>query len=98
MNEKEIEWANGLYELQEEFNKLAEKIFEENKPFIKVHLERLWKYLDDGGVTNEALRCGVRQEALRSLGAVLEYDSSIYADQLRDSCGSTPTAKTEVRG
>lgn len=84
MNEQEIEWAEGIYSRQEAFNKLAETIFEENKPFIKAHLERLWKYLDDAGVTNEALRYAVREEALRNLGTVLEYNATIYADQLRD--------------
>lgn len=91
MNEQEIEWANGLYELQEGFNKLAEKIYEENKPFIEAHLKRLWKYLDEGGITNEALRYGVRQEALRNLGTVLEYNATLYADRLRDL---RPTTRT----
>jgi len=95
MNEQEIEWANGLYELQENFNKLAEKIFEENKPFIKAHLKRLWNYLDEGGITNEALRYGVRQEALRNLGTVLEYEATIYADSLRDFHSFDTTARKE---
>jgi len=95
MNEQGIKWAEGLYKLQERFSEIAEEIFKENKEIISDALHYLWDYLDEGCVTNEALRYGVRQEALRNLGVMLEYNATIYADQLRDIRGSTPTVKRE---
>ena len=85
MNEKEIEWTDGLYALQDGFTKLGDKIFEKYKPILKIMLREVWKYLDDAGVTNEALRYAVRQECLSMMTSSLEYETSIYADQLRDS-------------
>ena len=95
MNEEEIKWANGLYEITDGFSKLAEKIFEENKFIIGNHLTKLWKYLDEGGIINEALRYSIRSEALRNLGTVLEYNASIYADRLRDGVQSLSTKVSE---
>jgi len=95
MNEKEIEWANGLYQKQERFNEIATEIYEDFKPLISDALHYLWEYLDAGGVTNEALRYAVRSEAISSLGAHLEYKLSIYADRLRDTHTSTPKARNQ---
>jgi len=93
MNEQETKWAEGLYVLQDGFTKLGDKMFEKYKPILKIMLREIWKYLDDAGVTNEALRYAVRQECLSMLATSLEYNTSIYADRLRDFSTSVESMK-----
>lgn len=84
MNEREIQECNELFEIEELFGKLGEKIFEEYKPEMMLLFTKLWAKLDEMKTTHEALRYAITVDDLRTMISRIEYNSVILSEQLRD--------------
>jgi len=84
MNEKEIKEAEALYEIEEEFGKLGDLIYEEYKPEVSLLLAKLWITMNELNITNEAARHALRFEFLDTMSTHFRYECSLMADQLRE--------------
>lgn len=96
MNEKEIQDCNELYEIEELFGKLGEKIFEEYKPELALLYTKLWGKLDEINITHEALRHAITADYVRTMASRFEYDSVILSERVRDMFDENPGSKTKT--